>query len=278
LTIRATEAYLTKLPVKTLEIILDEDSEILTSSRERKAHFTGASLSWLYNKLSEWKQPEIKKVRIATPEHPLEVVTGDVCLILVIEGEEYALSVFRDILPVGWVTPGGCPKNLEEVFYPSLTAQREVAEEILIGDTEGRVYPFSFLEETMEAARKWNLEPEDEAIVMLPYKVIFPEKGDATSLIIRKGKGEAKTENIMVLVDPHLASVSATLYLKVEIPIKLSELRIFDGELNEETRTLINKPVRLLREDSSSAAIFVSGENILSAGWTTPRTQERATL
>lgn len=277
LTVMTTEAYLTKFPKKTLEVILDENSEILTSSQERKNHFINASSGWLYAKLADWEKPEIKEVRIATPKYPLEVVTGDVCLILVIEGEEYFLSAFRDILPVGWVIPGGCPKNLEEVFYPNLTARRKTVEEVLIGDTEGRIYPFISLEETVELARKWKLKPEDEAIVMLLCKEIFSGKGDATSLIVRKGREEAKTENTMLIVDPRLASVSATFYLKVELPIKLSELRIFDGEFNETTRTLINRPVRLTK-DGELTAIFVSGQNILSAGWNTPRTQERATL
>ena len=193
LTIRTTEAYLTRSPVKTLEVFLDEDSEILTSSREREVHFTENSPGWYNLRLNKWRQGEVDKIRIATIQHPLEVVTGDICLILVIEGKEYALSVFRE---VGWLLPGGCPKNLEEVFYPSLTAQREIAEEILIGDTEGRIYILSCLEETLdqviETAHKWKLEPEDRSIVTLPYEEVFPEKGDATSLIMKIGRASCR--------------------------------------------------------------------------------------
>lgn len=274
LTIRVTEAWLVKEPVETLYVELNENLEVLTSSGERKKHFETASSDWFQKQLEEWSKPEITKVRIADPDHPLEAITADVCLTLRIEGKEYIVNIFRDIYPKGWLIPGGCPRNLEEVFNPRVTAGREMCEEVLIGDTRGRAYSFCPSRvELMENIQSWNLTPAK--IVPLSTEELYPKRGDAQNLILRMGDRETRTENINVTIDPQTASIPVTLYWRISLPIKLSELQIFDGEKREKDRSLINRAVRITDKGGSVAAIFVSGQNILLADWVTQKTRER---
>jgi len=173
-TARATEAWLQKKAKKeraVLYVELDGNTEFITNGRERREHFRSIDSAWLEKQLKK----DSKDIRIADLDHPLEVISGDVCLILKIEGEKYILSQYRDIEPIGWLIPGGLPKNLEELCYPIDVATREVREEVLIADTSGRVYTLG--EQTEQLTRNiklWDLSPSE--IVPLSKKNIFLER------------------------------------------------------------------------------------------------------
>ena len=276
LTVRTTEARLERNSMETiLQVIIDGDMEVLTTSKERKEHFETAS-SWLKEQLKRWNHPKISRVEVATFEHPLEVVTGDVAPILVIEGKKYLVSFYRDILPTGWLIPGGCPRVREELIRPRPLAVRECSEEVLISDTKGRVYNFfpssTELEENIQA---WGLKPT-ELVSLLPKELLSPG-GDARNLVIMDGDQERWTRDVKVVVDTQIASVSITLYWEITLPIKFEELKIFDGEKFPD-KTLINRPVQLTDESGSRIAIFSRGQNILAAGWISEGEKERAII
>ncbi len=277
LTARTTKAWLEKSESKkTLYVVLKKDSEILTTSKERREHFENVDREWFEKQLKKWNKKRTKRIEIATPEHPLEVVTGDTCPILKIEGERYVLSFYRDIVPQGWLIPGGCPRNFQELLNPKITARREFCEEVLIGDIQGRVYSFYSLDKLKENCKSWKLEPTE--IKPIFDRELSLEKGHASDLVMKMGSKRKRTENISIIIDAEIASVSATIYWEGKPRIKLSDLRIFDGEKLKDG-SLLNRPVRLTNvKDESLAAIFVHGQNILSADWITPTTEKRATI
>ncbi len=278
LTAKTTKAWLEKFgQKKTLHVVLKNDSEILTTSKERKKHFENVDREWFEKQLKKWNREKTKRIEIATPDHPLEVITGDTCPVLKIEGERYILSFYRDITPQGWLIPGGCPRNFQELLNPKIVAQREFCEEVLIGDIQGKVYYFhSISDELKENFESWRLEPTE--IKPLFGRELSLEKGHANNLDIRIGDKGEKTKDISIFVDSEIASVSATVYWEGKLRIKLSDLRLFDGERLKDG-SLLNRPVRLTNiRDESLAAIFVHGQNILSARWITTATEKRATI
>ena len=270
LTVRATEAFLEKSLKNppTLSVELDDNCEILTSSTERRAHFAAVSPEWFKAQLKDWRNLDETvgsvRVRIATPEHPLEVICGNSCLILVSENRRYVLSTYRDIYPKGWIIPGGCPKNIKELLDPPLVAKRELEEEVLMVDTDGRIYYFFSPEAAVLAAHRWNLKPQD--VVSLPYKEIYP--GDAQRLVLKTKKREF-VSSVILDIDPDIACLEIFRFFKVDLPIKLSKLQIFDGEFNEKDNSLLNRSIRLT-ERKKVVAIFSRGQNILSSDWITP--------
>lgn len=287
LLVRTTEAYLKKenqegKEIKTLYVKIEENSESMTNFKERRKHFKTAEREWLENRLKEFKSPEAKEVEVADSKRPLEIITGDVFLILQIKSKDYSLGFFRDIEPIGWLIPGGCPENLEEVFNPKTVAARELCEEVIIGDIYGKIYSLGGSQKNLvENLHSWNLEPEE--ITPLETKEVSFEKGQAQNLVIRKGGREEKIENVAVGIDSQNASVSITLYRRAILPgkLSLSELRIFDGERREDG-SLLKRPVRLKRieakKDEPPDAIFVSGNNILLVDWHTSIIEELAAI
>ena len=273
LTVKTTAAWLEREPEPNLHIVIDDTMEALTSSGDRKEHFKTAS-TWLKEQLEKWQNPLVSKIEVATAEHPLEVVCGDVAPILVIKGKKYLVSFFRDIEPVGWLVPGGCPRNREELLNPRQLAVRECGEELLIGDKRGRIYNFlPSSAEVIETIQAWKLEPVD--FISLSPKELPPAKGHAQNLVMEYHDTKKWTKNVNVTIDHQTASVAITLYWEINLPIGLEELRIFDGE---KTGALINRPIRLTTEDGVLAAIFSRGENILSAGWITEAEKGRAII
>ena len=277
LTIRATDAWLIREPAKTLYVKLDEESEIMTTSKELIMHYEGAlsSLDWLKKKLSLWSNPSTKKLRIATPEHPLEMVAGDICLVLVIEGKEYILNTYRDIPFEGWVLPGGHSGNLDEIFNPKLIAAREAFEEVLIGDINGRFYSLGSLANLEKNLQDWNLKPKE--IIFPPIEEISLKRGDVQNLLVEMNNRQKRIENINLTIDSQASIVMLTLYWRLKLSIKLAELRLFDGE-RDKNGLLLNRVVRLTTKERTTAAMFYSGQNILLAGWSTPGEEKRAII
>ncbi|MFH1462172.1 MAG: hypothetical protein ABIG08_00505 [bacterium] len=276
LTARTSNAWLCKAPMPTLFVDLDREMEVLTSPRERRQHFETAS-NWHQEQLEEWRKSVASDVGVASVEHPLEVVTGDVALILVIEGEQYLVSSYRDIPPQGWLIPGGCPRDLEELLNPKLVAVRECSEEVIIGDKGGRIYSFSSIisEELKASLSAWGLE--STVLISVPSQEIKPARGDAENLVMGFNGREIETKGVNVTVDPEMASVSITLCYKVELPIALKDLRLFDGEVLRDG-TLLNRPVRLTNRDGLMVAIFSRGQEILSADWLSEGERARAVI
>ena len=279
-TVRCTSAWLERTPVSTIFLEVNDEMEVLTSSRERKEHFQTASL-WLKEQIYEWENSNIQKITIADQEHPIEVLTGDTNLILVIEGKKYLYSVYRDIFPKGWLRPGGCSHSKEELFNPKKISDRELVEEVLIADIFGKIYRFSnlFISGFTENVAAWQGERAlaTGEIILLKAKELPEQKGDAQNMVIRLNGQETKIENITVMVDAVIASVSTCVYSEVILPVRLNELRLFDGE-KLPNQVLLNRPVRLTDEQSNWAALFSRGDNLFLADWITPATAEKAII
>lgn len=252
LTIRVIEAYLIKEPVETLYVNLNDDLEVITNSQGVQEHFKETDAGWLQKRFEEWEKPEVREVRIATPEHPLEVLDTAICLILSIEGRDYIPIIYRDIYPKGWVIPGGRTKNLREIFSPELCAIRELSEEVLIVDTKGRIYYFypsatSLIEEHVQ---KRGLKPTEEKSLYIE-RLAFPKKGNVQNLVVEMNGKERKARDVNIFIDSQTATTTAAFYWKLNLPVPLEELKVFDGErgedgslLDRETRlTEVNKPV-----------------------------------
>ncbi|MCD6550308.1 hypothetical protein J7K24_02065 [bacterium] len=275
LTIRITEAWLDRSDSSrenNLFIEVERDSEILTSSKEREKHFKSVDPGWFEKRLISWHNKNCKLTRIANKKHPLEGIVADICLILEIEGKSYLLSFYRDIYPEGWVFPGGCPNSLEEIFNPRIVAIRELTEEVLITDICGRVYSF-FNAEKLIRKKIVRLVSDYRKFVFPSAQPLFPKVGDAENLIIlMNGKERHVRANIVIY--PQTGTISAVFFRKVILPVRLSELRIFDGEEDKEGK-IVNRPIRLLNlEDGSVEALFVSGRNILAEEWNTSRIKQ----
>ena len=279
LTIRCTNVWLERNPEPTIFVEINDEMEVLTSSQERREHFKTASL-WLAEQLARWKNSDVPRITVATQEYPLEVLTGDTALVLAIEGKRYLYSIYRDIYPKGWLVPGGCSRSREELLNPRILIARECVEEVLIGDTAGKIYNFSTsVNEVMENIEAWQKERALIAgeIVSLPAEELPLAKGAARNMIIRLNGQERKVENITVVIDATVASVATNTYLEVVLPIKLNELRLFDGE-KLPNKVLLNRPVRLTDGQGDWSAIFSRGDNLFLADWVTPATAEKAVI
>lgn len=279
LTIRCTNTRLERNPEPTIFVEINDEMEVLTSSRERREHSKTAS-SWLIEQLAKWKNSDMPRITLATQEYPLEVLTGDTALVLVIEGKRYLYSIYRDIYPKGWLMPGGCSRSREELLNPRILIARECIEEVLIGDTGGKIYNFSTsVNEVMKSVEDWQKERALKAgeVVLLSAKELPPAKGDAQNMIIRLNGRETKIENITVMIDTTIASVATNTYLEVVLPIRLNELRLFDGE-KLPNKVLLNRPVRLTDEQGDWSALFSRGDNLFLADWITPATAEKAVI
>ena len=282
LTLRTTRAHLYS---NELLVRIDQNPEVLTSSKERKEHCQSSNPVWLREQLEMWEGAREDRVTVATSDHPLEVMTCDVCPILLIDGKRYVVSFLRDIWPVGWLIPGGCPLSFRELLVPTRVAFRELEEELIILDNNDTAYTFGISEEALfKVLKGYRVTPKN--IVQIPMQDIPPFPGHASILRIMEGeKNYLSIGNINVTIDPHIGSVAITFYCEIEIPVSLSELRLFDGEFLGNSDVLINRAVRLterfaiseVNEKDEPVAIFVSGNNVLSADWTSPATRIRAT-
>ena len=261
LTVRSTDVWLRRMPEPTLYVAIDEEMEALTSSRERRQHFSTVS-PWLRSQMEKWEKEELDPIQVGSRAHPLEVVCGDVALILIIESKKFLVSFFRDIDPVGCLVAGGCPRSLKEFLDIGALAAREGSEEIVVADTYDRVYQmFPSKEEIEENCRVLNLNAKK--IIRWPGKGVLPPKGDAQNLKMSFGGRETETRGGNITVDYEIASVSVTFYYEVAFPFPLDDLRIFDGELLPD-KTLIHRPVQLTDENGNQVAIFSRGHNIFA--------------
>ena len=298
LTIRITNALLKKKvgkngeEIKTLEVTIEENSEVMTNSKEREEHRKKMKNqdNWFDKKLRQFKDPERKKpVTIADPNHPLEIITGDVSLLIRIEGKYYYLFICRDIDPEGWINPGGCPENIKELYNPLHVAKRECGEEACILEKKGKAYTAYSLcfskEEWIKNHICWLLKkdiyPQEIIELELKRDKIFPERGDAQNLVIKRGSKEENVEDVNIFINTKKASVKIMLYWEVKLPVKMDELMMFDGE--DENK--INRPVGLFTEveiknevhPPHPDVIFVSGQDILSVGFSNPKIKEQIT-
>jgi len=299
LTIRITKALLKKeekkgKEIKTLEVKIEENSEVMTNSKEREEHRKRMKnkKKWFDKKLREFKDPEKKEpVTIANPNHPLEIITGDVSLLIKIEDKEYYLFICRDIDPEGWINPGGCPENIKELYNPLHVAKRECGEETCILEKKGKgkaytAYSLCFSkEEWIKNHICWLLKKDiyPKEIIKLKRNKIFSEKGDAQNLVIKRESKKERVDikNVNIFINTKKASVKIILYWEVKPPVKMDELVMFDGE--DENK--INRPVGLFTEGEIKNkvrpphpdVIFVSGQDILSVGFSNPKIKEQIT-
>ena len=288
LALRVVKAELGREPEKTLYVDITNDLEVIASARERKEHYNMAARSWLSSQLEKWNSQKYDKVDVAAVSSPLEFITGDTCLILNIERKDFVLEYFRNIPPEGWLSSGGCSTNLEELLNPRVIADRELVEEVIIGNGYGKFYfTLGEKEKLMENLNDWEIEPK--AITPLGSKEFFPKQGQAQNLVIKTGVPEVKIRNIVIGVDRQNCSVCACIYRRAVLSGKLADYQIYDGERMEDG-TLVKRAVRLIDpRNKSVAAIFVSGKNIflkenkdlllenidlLKKGWNRPAAEE----
>ena len=279
LTVRSTDVWLQRLPEPTLFITINGEMEALTSSKERRAHFSTASL-WLKSQMEEWESGKPEFVQIGHQTHPLEVITGDIALVLNLQGERYLVSFFRDIEPIGWLVAGGCPRERKDLSDVRGLAFREGSEELIITDKCNRAYQLFPAKEALESSIR-ALKLKINEVVTLSARELFPVQGDAQNLKVIFDTRETLSR-VNLSVDCQTASVAATFYYEAELPFTLDELSIFDGELFPDG-TPIHRPVQLTDKDGHQTAIFSRGHNILAGKgekprWITERTKRRAII
>ncbi|MFA6436831.1 MAG: hypothetical protein WC242_01780 [Candidatus Paceibacterota bacterium] len=289
LTVRTTNASVFQ---NQLVVHLNPDPEVLTTSRERREHGQSDNHEWLKSQIKKVESSSsIAIINVADQDHPLEVVTGDVCVVLVVEGKRYIVSLLRDIWPVGWLSPGGCPRSFIELLNIVAVAEREACEELIIADTDINIY---VLDSPQNVARHKEIlrilglyehKQKFHFLCTAQVRELSPYPGHANRLTIYQG-GEQLCDigNLNLSIDPVTASVAATLYWEIELPIPLSKLRLFDGELLPDG-SLLGRPVRLtqkiaLAEAPSNdkdevAALFYRGINVLNTSWLSPTMASR---
>ncbi|GEM_PF-4605868 len=289
LTARATEAYLAReVDGSTLTAKITDLTEVLTTSRERREHFKTADKMWLSRQLEKWNNGD-NYVVIATRDHPLEVITNDVCLLLTIEGIPYLVSTLRDIAPIGWLISGGCPNNFSELKAPHEIAFREVCEEVLIGDVNGNAYTFGLLDEHVQmlfSKLGLSLGP---SIKRLSLETIKPKRqsgknADASwfHLHTQTSKFSLDTcvHNAVIDIDPEIASACTTLYCNITLPTSmcLQDLRLYDGEELPDG-TMLKRPMRLTKKDGACIALFIQGQYVpVTGGWITETSAKQTAI
>ena len=281
LTVRCTNAELERRDGHTLfSMNISEEMEVLISSKERREHRRQFS-PWLDKQLQLWNEQKSHtlKIKVATKDHPLEVITGDTGLFLNIEGIRYRYSTFRDIEPIGWIIPGGCPRSKAELFDPRNLSDRECAEEALIADCNGNVYNFSkFTDAVNKNIDDWQKKGINFGdIISVPVKELTPYQFDADVIIIKTDNTEKEINGLYVDINQISMTASANRYLEVVLPIKFGELRLFDGErgLNN---SLLNRPIRLQDAKENTKAMFWSGFSLMPNNWSGPKMSKKATF
>lgn len=265
-TIRATDVRLK--PPHGIFVKFDPKSnpEVITSAKERKIHGEKSDSSWFKSRLSAVTVYDY----IANHDHPLEVATADICPILKIGGQRYLVSFLRDIWPEGWLIPGGCPQNPEELLISlEATAQREFFEELIIANNQTRI-PYRRGFGIHEIFSKnildyYKLKCSDDAPCLLIEKT-KPVPGQAEQLLIESHMGFSQIANVNVTVDPVTASLAITSYWEIDLgDINLSQLCLCDGE-ELSNGALIDRYIRLTQQNKI-AALFRSGRNIPQEEW-----------
>ena len=231
--------------------------------------------------MEKWEKEEPDSIQIGHQAQPLEVICGDVAMILKIEGKKYLVSFFRDIDPVGWLVAGGCPRSRKEFLDVKALAVREASEEIVIANKYSKAYQLFPLREELEAnIQILNLDINE--VVTPIVREVPPVEGDAQNLKIVFNGREVEVKGVNVTVDCEIASVALTFYYEVELPIALDELKIFDGELFP-NRTPIHRPAQLTDKDGNQVAIFCRGHNIFAGkggkpAWISEGERQRAII
>lgn len=283
LTLRVTDAYLRRPSV--LDVNITPDLEVITNSRVRQEHFRSVNPEWLEERLEEWRSSEGRDIRIATPEHPLEVLDADFCPILVVEGREYLVSIYRDIDPLGWVLPGGCPLNMKEIYSPRATAEREVSEEVLITRQGTAFYFFPYWINLIEEnIKKWQLEVKKLRRPKME-EMVLPHKSQIRDLVIRRdGKAEKVVRNVNLFLNAKISTLTAAFYCRIYLPGKLGEIEIYDGEKTDKGFP-IRRLIRLTDRRGEVVASFDNREvkepdagTLLVAEWNAPTTKDIADI
>ena len=285
-TIRVKEACLIKKGYnKIFHVMMDKDPEVLTNSKERKAHFESSrkNKKWFKSQIAESWHPDSISVGIADEDHPLEFLTVDSYPILKIQGKSYFIQCFRDIYPTGWLMPGGCPKGLKEIINPVKAINREMTEEVVLADKNGYAYALTVDNRFTEIMKKniedWKIKAES---VLTPIaKVLEPSNSIVDEIKITYFEGEEQKEvtlkDLAINIDCEIGSISVGLYLQYTLAdtVKFSDIRLFDGE--RFNGKLLNRPMRLVdEEDKKMKALFFKGHEILNAGYISDGVELRA--
>ena len=253
-----------------LVIELEDDPEVLTSSKERRLHAETTDSVWIEKQLARYLETG-ETARIACADVALEVLTADTCVVLASEGKMYTVSFLRDIDPVGWLIPGGCPSFYQEIFEPVRIAKREMAEELIIMDKDGIAYSLGLSESAMiNVLKKYQVSPRQ--VQSLKYSPCSPPQCLSTQVHLKRpGHNDVLIDNINATIDPMVGSVAITTYVEIDLPFPIKQLRLFDGEILPDGQ-ILNRAVRLrnMRQDSlveTTIAYFVSGNNLMTQGW-----------
>jgi len=283
LTVRVTEAYLRKPSI--LDVNITPDLEVITNGQIRQEHFRSVNPEWLEKRLAEWQNSESQDIRVATPEHPLEILDADFCPVLVVEGQEYLVSIYRDIDPLGWVLPGGCPLNMVEVCDPRAAAEREASEEVLIVRKETAFCYFPYwLNLIEENIKRWQLKVKKLSRPKME-EIILPCKGQARNLVVRRdGKAEKVVRNVSLFLNAKISTLTAVFYYRIYLPGKLGEIEIYDGEKTDKGFP-IRRLIRLTDRRGKIAAFFDNRDvkkpdagTLLTAEWNAPTTEDIADI
>ena len=282
LTVLARQVHLERRNGKSYLVAhITDDDKVLTSSRERRQHFNDVDTERFQQQLKIWKNGEEDRVIIANLDHPLEFIAGGICPILVLDDGEFVVSVRRDIFPKGFLIFGGCPVSIEELLNPRLTAVREAIEELLLGDTGGRVFSIGDPTVLKQGLQDWGVEVKE----ILPAKIeeVYSARGVAQHLELHMLiNGHVETRNIPdvnLFLDADVASLQLVLEWRISFPagIKVADLRVWDGERLPDGH-LIRRLVRLSTPQGLTRAFYMNGDYVpIQGGWLSENMAEQGT-
>ena len=233
-------------------VVLDESTTYLQSAYERHIHHSHHKQAWLEEQLSK----EGTRI-IATQTHPIEFCCSDIALYI----NNSLLAVYRDIPPVGWILPGGCPESLEELLDPQRVGEREFSEEILIVNPQNKIAYMLFPH--YENIMRTNLKKQG----MSGFKIVYP----APTPLRRKSQGERivifwKGREITLRVPWFINTEIGTITIIRAFSVQLPEVVLFDCEVNK--GNLLNRPVGLFK-GGELIKMFVGGRKIFPQKWAT---------
>lgn len=273
LTVRVRDA---KLHRGRLSVSITRDDEVLTTSRERRQHFQSADSEWLQYQVELSKNQE---AAIADSDHPVEFITGGVCPILKLEDGEFVVSVLRDIYPTGFLIPGGCPASIVELLDPRIAAEREVTEELFLGDKQGTAFSIGTQDLLKRGLRDWGIAIKK--IIPAPQidTHVALMSGDAQSLEINTSiAGNARLDNTTLFLDHEVASLQLVLYWRIHLPLRVPDLRMWDGERLPDG-TLLRRLMRLTALGGHTEAFFMNGNFVPPhGGWLSDTMERQAVL
>ncbi len=253
-----------------LTIQLPGDPEVITSAKERILHGQSIDSAWIQNQLSQLGSSS--KVVVADDQHPLDIASCDICIVLIIGEQRYVVGILRDKWPEGYLAPGGCPKSFNELLNPESVAEREAGEELIITNSSDSPSCYIF-RETSEREKDEILLALDSfrvkdisKFVQLSHRKIASVIGHAKSLVIwQNGRRISWTNDANITITPLSGLVSVTYYWEINLPMPLNKLRLFDGE-RLPNGSFLGRAVQLKQKDKVKA-IFVKGIDIFNKTW-----------